>query len=60
MRRTMIFKTSDFLNRELFMLDPELSQPLLKIREKTFIISKMSMIQMTSDRPRELEGFIDD
>ncbi len=35
MRRTMIFKTSDFLNRELFVLDPELSRPLLDIRKQT-------------------------
>lgn len=38
MRRTMIFKTSDFLNRELFILDSELSKPLLDIRMKTFNI----------------------
>ena len=38
MRRTMIFKTSDFLNRELFILDSELSKPLLDIRMKTFSI----------------------
>lgn len=40
MRRTMIFKTSDFLNRELFILDSELSKPLLEIRMQTFKIQK--------------------
>ena len=38
MRRTMIFKTSDFLNRELFMLDSKLSQPILNMRERTYMI----------------------
>lgn len=38
MRRTMIFKTSDFLNRELFILDSELARPLLEIRRQTFKI----------------------
>ena len=57
MRRTMIFKTSDFLNRELFILDSELSKPLLDIRMKTFNIQKMQMVSMTTERPRDLREF---
>ena len=60
MRRTMIFKTSDFLNRELFILDSELSKPLLDIRMKNFHISKMKMIQMTTERPRRMDVFYDE
>lgn len=57
MRRTMIFKTSDFLNRELFILDTELAKPMLDIRKQTFDIQKMYMTQMTTDRPRNREEF---
>lgn len=57
MRRTMIFKTSDFLNRELFILDSELAKPLLEIRRQTFKIQTMYMSQMTTERPRNREEF---
>jgi hypothetical protein len=57
MRRTMIFKISDFLNRELFILDSELSKPLLDIRMKTFNIQKMEMVSMYTDKPRNMQEF---
>lgn len=57
MRRTMIFKTSDFLNRELFILDSELAKPLLEIRRQTYKIQSMFMTQMTSERPRNKQEF---
>ena len=38
MRRTMFNKTTDFLKKELFILDPELSKPLLDMRMKTYLI----------------------
>ena len=59
MRRTMIFKTSDFLNRELFILDSELSKPLLDIRMKTYNIQKMSMVSMHTDKPRNMPEFFE-
>ncbi len=59
MRRTMIFKTSDFLNRELFILDSELSKPLLDIRLKTFVIQKMAVVQLATDRPKDLKDFFE-
>jgi len=59
MRRTMIFKTSDFLNRELFILDSELSKPLLDIRLKTFNIQKMAVVQLATDRPRNMLEYYD-
>lgn len=55
----MIFKTSDFLNRELFILDSELSKPMLDIRLKTFNIQKMAIVQMATDKPRNLQEFFD-
>ena len=36
MRRTMYTKTSQFLKRELFILDAELSKPMLDIRMKYY------------------------
>lgn len=59
MRRTMIFKTSDFLNRELFILDSELSKPLLDIRMKTFNIQKMQMVAMNTEKPRNMQEFFE-
>ena len=59
MRRTMIFKTSDFLNRELFILDSELSKPLLDIRMKTFNIQKMAMVSLTTEKPRNMPEFFE-
>ena len=59
MRRTMIFKTSDFLNRELFILDSELSKPLLDIRMKTFNIQKMQMVAMHTEKPRNMPEFFE-
>lgn len=38
MRRTMFTKTSEFLKRDLFILDAELSKPLLDMRIKTYQI----------------------
>ena len=55
----MIFKTSDFLNRELFILDSELSKPLLDIRMKTYNIQKMQIVSMTTEAPRDLTFFYD-
>jgi len=55
----MIFKTSDFLNRELFILDSELSKPLLDIRLKTFVIQKMAVVQLATDRPKDLKDFFE-
>lgn len=42
----MIMDTSDFLNKELFLLDDQLSHPLLKIREVTQDIQKMDMLKI--------------
>ena len=55
----MIFKTSDFLNRELFILDSELSKPLLDIRMKTFNIQKMQMVAMNTEKPRNMQEFFE-
>ena len=38
MRRTMFNKTSVFLKRELFLLNSELSKPLLDMKMKTYLI----------------------
>ncbi len=57
MRRTMIFNTSEFLNRELFILDPELSSNLLEIRKNTHMIQKMQVMNMHTERPRTLQEF---
>ena len=55
MRRTMLFKTSDFLYRELFMLDPELQ--LMEVRRKSLSL-KLDMVKMGCDRPRTLDDFV--
>ena len=60
MKRTMIFQTSETLSRELFILDKELSQPLLDIRTTALMISSMDIIKMTTDVPRSLEMFVDE
>jgi len=57
MRRTMIFKTSDFLNRELFLLDGKLSKPLLDIREKAWMVKEQKMVQMATQQTRDLKTF---
>jgi hypothetical protein len=36
MRRKMFSKTTEYLRRELFILDPELSKPLLDMRMKSY------------------------
>ena len=46
MRRAMFVKTSTFLRRELFILDAELSKPVLDLRMKTIMIEKLPMINM--------------
>jgi dynein heavy chain len=60
MRRTMIFKTSDFLNRELFFLDLELSKPLLEVRSQTFQLQKLRMLKMNCQAPRDLGKFLEE
>ena len=60
MRRTMMFKTSDILNRELFILDQELSRPLLAIRGVTFNISRMDMVRMKTQVPRSMKQFVEE
>ena len=58
MRNNQISHTSETLSRELFILDKELSQPLLNIRTSTLMIAEMDIVKMTSDFPRSLEQFI--
>ena len=58
MKRTRIFKTSETLSNELFILDQELSQPLLTIRETALYISNMDIVKMSSDISRNLDQFI--
>lgn len=58
MRNNQISHTSETLSRELFILDKELSQPLLGIRTSTLMIAEMDIVKMTSDFPRSLEQFI--
>ena len=60
MRQAMILNRSDFLNRELFLLDKELANPLIKIRGTSQKIPTMNMIKMNSDTPRTLEIFQDE
>ena len=58
MKRTRIFKTSETLSNELFILDQELSKPLLSIRETALYISNMDIVKMSSDIARSLDQFI--
>jgi dynein heavy chain len=60
MRRTMIFKTSDFLNRELFILDKELAKPLMNIRNTTFRVTAMDVVKIMSEQPRNSQMFYDE
>lgn len=57
MRRTMFAKTQDFLKRELFLLDAELSKPLLDMRMKTYQINKQNLVSIHSEAPLSLADF---
>lgn len=48
-RRKMIMDTSDFLNKELFLLDDQLSRPLLEVRKVTQEIQKMDMLKIKQE-----------
>jgi dynein heavy chain, axonemal len=58
MKSARIFKTSETLANELFILDQELSKPLLSIRSNALSISNMDIVKITSDIARNLEQFI--
>lgn len=57
MRRTMFTKTQDFLKRELFILDAELSKPLLDMRMKTYQINKQNLVSIHSEAPVSMNEF---
>ncbi len=57
MRRTMFKKTQNYLNKSLFILDSELSKPLLDMRMKTYLISKTPMLSLHSNAPSTLTEF---
>jgi hypothetical protein len=57
MRRTMYTKTTNFLRKDLFILDAELSKPLLDLRMKTFMARKVPLITLLSPNPLGLEEF---
>jgi dynein heavy chain len=57
MKRTRIFKTSEFLSNESFILDQELANPLLNIRGTALSIANMDIIKMSSDIARNLSQF---
>ena len=56
----MILNRSEFLSRELFLLDKELAKPLISIRGTSQNIPKMDMLKMNSDTPRTIEIFKDE
>ena len=58
MRNNKISDTSETLSRELFILDKELSQPLLNIHTSTLMKAEMVIVKMISDFLRSLEQFI--
>lgn len=53
----MFSKTTEFLKRELFILDAELSKPLLDMRMKSYQLQKLQMINLNSDNPQALSDF---
>ena len=53
----MFAKTQDFLKRELFLLDAELSKPLLDMRMKTYQINKQNLVSIHSETPISLADF---
>lgn len=53
MRRTMFSKTSEFLRRELFILDAELSKPLLDIRMRAYEIQRLQAVTLHQDNPTD-------
>jgi hypothetical protein len=57
MRKTMFNKSSEFLKRELFILDAELSKPLLDMRMKTYQFNKLHMVNIYSDFPLTIIDF---
>ena len=58
MRRAMFVKTSNFIRRELFILDAELSKPVLDLRMKTIMIEKLQMINMNCLTPNTVMDFV--
>ena len=57
MKSARIFKTSETLANELFILDQELSKPLLAIRSNALVISNMEIVKITSDIARNIDQF---
>ncbi len=47
--RKMIMDTSDFLNKELFLLDDQLSKPLLEVWKVTQEIQRMDMLKIKQE-----------
>lgn len=45
----MIMDTSDFLNKELFLLDDQLSKPLLEVWKVTQEIQRMDMLKIKQE-----------
>ncbi len=53
----MFTKTQEFLKRELFILDAELSKPLLDMRMKSYQISKQNLVNIHSEAPVSMLEF---
>jgi hypothetical protein len=53
----MYVKTSNFLKRELFILDSELAKPMLDMRMKMFAVQRDPIIEMHCDAPFRVKEF---
>lgn len=58
MRRNMYVKTSNFLKRELFLLDAELAKPMLDIRMKTYAVQRHPIVNLHCETPNSIQEFL--
>lgn len=58
MRRNMYVKTSNFLKRELFLLDAELAKPLLDMRMKTYAVQRHPIVNLHCSTPSSIMEFL--
>jgi dynein heavy chain len=56
-RDNMIKERSDFLSKELFILDDKLRESLLSVRRQSFIITRWELVDMKFDTIRTIEEF---
>ncbi|OMJ88621.1 hypothetical protein SteCoe_9401 [Stentor coeruleus] len=59
-RKKMMDERGKFLQSELFILDEKLRTPILSLREKIWDMFRFDFFDLTCDKVRTIEGFIND